>query len=131
MKDRVVVVEDDELIRDSLLEVLEDNGYEAIGASDGQEALDKLAKLDAPPCLIVLDLMMPGMDGFQFLERFRQLPTCRRVPVIVWTGKDLTAHDQSLLREAVQAVVPKSRRGAASVLEEIERFVPLGAGGKR
>jgi CheY-like chemotaxis protein len=83
MRDRVVVVEDDELIRDSLLEVLEDHGYEAIGASDGREALDKLAALDGPPCLIVLDLMMPGMDGREFRRLQLEDPALKSIPVVV------------------------------------------------
>lgn len=83
MKDRVVVVEDDELIRDSLLEVLEDNGYEPIGACDGREALDKLSMLDGPPCLIVLDLMMPGMDGREFRRLQLEDPRFRDIPVVV------------------------------------------------
>ena len=83
MKDRVVIVEDDELIRESLLEVLEDHGYEAIGAGDGREALDKLASLDGPPCLIVLDLMMPGMDGREFRKRQLADPALKSIPVIV------------------------------------------------
>ena len=83
MKERVVVVEDDELIRESLLEVLEENGYEAIGAGDGREALDKLAALDAPPCLIVLDLMMPGMDGREFRKHQLEDPAIASIPVVV------------------------------------------------
>ena len=83
MRDRVVVVEDDELIRESLIEVLDDHGYEAIGAADGQEALDKLAQLPAPPCLIVLDLMMPGMDGREFRRIQRADPKLNQIPVVV------------------------------------------------
>jgi CheY-like chemotaxis protein len=83
MKERVVIVEDDELIRDSLLEVLEDAGYEAIGAGDGREALDKLAALDRPPCLIVLDLMMPGMDGREFRRQQLTDPAIKDIPVVV------------------------------------------------
>src|SRR5687768_937407 len=83
MKDRVVVVEDDELIRESLLEVLDDNGYEAIGAADGQEALEKLAALPELPCLIVLDLMMPGMDGREFRRLQLEDPKLKEIPVVV------------------------------------------------
>lgn len=83
MRDRIVVVEDDELIRESLLEVLADNGYEAIGAGDGREALDKLAELDAPPCLIILDLMMPVMDGHEFRRHQLRDPVIQSVPVVV------------------------------------------------
>ena len=78
-----MIVEDDELIRESLLEVLTDHGYEAIGASDGREALDKLSALDAPPCLIVLDLMMPGMDGREFRKLQLEDPKLSRIPVVV------------------------------------------------
>ena len=61
---RIFVVEDEEMIRESLVEFLDENGYEAVGASDGRDALEKLgASSDAPPCLILLDLMMPVMDG--------------------------------------------------------------------
>lgn len=83
MSDRVVIVEDDELIRESLLEVLADHGYEAIGAGDGREALDKLATLDPLPCLIVLDLMMPGMDGREFRRIQREDPVLKEIPVVV------------------------------------------------
>ena len=83
MKDLVVVVEDDELIRDSLLEILEEHGYGAVGAADGREALDKLAKLDSPPCLIVLDLMMPIMDGREFRRRQLEDPALKQIPVVI------------------------------------------------
>jgi CheY-like chemotaxis protein len=83
MKDTVIVVEDDELIRESLLEVLEDNGYVAVGAGDGREALEKLASLDRLPCLIVLDLMMPGMDGREFRRLQLEHPTLKQIPVVV------------------------------------------------
>jgi CheY-like chemotaxis protein len=83
MKDRILVVEDDELIRESLVEVLGDNGYEVIGAADGQEALDQLDQLPDPPCLIVLDLMMPVMDGREFRRIQREDPRHRDIPVVV------------------------------------------------
>ena len=83
MRERVVIVEDDDLIRESLLEVLADNGYEAIGACDGRDALEKLSALDAPPCLIVLDLMMPGMDGREFRRVQLADPALSTIPVVV------------------------------------------------
>lgn len=83
MSDCVFVVEDDELIRQSLIEVLGDNGYEAVGAADGREALEKLSALDKQPCLIVLDLMMPNMDGREFRKVQLQDPKLKQIPVIV------------------------------------------------
>ena len=65
---RIFVVEDEEMIRDSLVEFLDEHGYEAVGAAHGRDALDKLAASDLLPCLILLDLMMPGMDGSTFLQ---------------------------------------------------------------
>ena len=68
---RILVVDDEEMIRDSLIEYLDENGYRAIGAVDGRDALTKLAAVDRRPCVILLDLMMPVMDGQTF--RAKQL----------------------------------------------------------
>jgi CheY-like chemotaxis protein len=80
---RVLVVEDDDLIRESLVEYLADQGYEAVGAENGQDALDKLEANDPPPCLIVLDLMMPVMDGPTFREEQLRNPRLSDIPVVV------------------------------------------------
>jgi len=56
---------------------------------------------------VVLDLIMPHLDGFEFLDRFRRTDAGQRTPVIIWTVKDLTTHDQARLRETAQAVVMK------------------------
>ena len=65
---RVLVVEDDLEIRESLMDVLEDAGFEAVGAGNGLEALDQLRGPGPQPCLIFLDLMMPRMDGRAFRQ---------------------------------------------------------------
>jgi two-component system chemotaxis response regulator CheY len=75
------VVDDDEAIRDLLDDVLELEGYESRCAADGEAALEAAA--DWTPDLIVLDLMMPKMDGWQFREAQRALPHLRDVPVVV------------------------------------------------
>ena len=75
-----------------------------------------------PPLAVVLDLQMPEMDGFAFLECFRKLPSCRQTPVIVWTVKDLTHDDLDRLRSSVQGVIGKGQSGSASVVEELRRF---------
>ena len=84
---RVFVVEDEEMIRESIVEFLDENGYTAVGASDGRDALEKLgASPDGPPCLILLDLMMPVMDGRTFRERQLQSPQLAAIPVIVFSA---------------------------------------------
>ena len=79
----VLVVDDDRDIRDSLVEVLQDQGYHAIGAGNGREALDALRTSAEMPCLILLDLMMPVMDGREFREEQLKNPAWTSIPVIV------------------------------------------------
>jgi CheY-like chemotaxis protein len=80
---RVLVVDDEEMIRESLVEFLDENGYQAIGAVHGGDALEKLKTLDPPPCVILLDLMMPVVDGAAFRERQLGDPMLSDIPVIV------------------------------------------------
>jgi len=80
---QIVVVEDDEEIREVLLEVLEEHGYRAVGAVHGRDALDKLRMLSLPPSLILLDLMMPVMDGKAFRQEQLQTAGISAIPVVV------------------------------------------------
>jgi len=79
----VMIVDDDDDIRESLIGCLESEGYLPISASDGKQALKLLASLDSPPCLIVLDLMMPVMDGRGFREEQLRHPALARIPVVL------------------------------------------------
>ena len=79
----IMVVEDDETIRDSLIEYLGDKGYQTKGAADGKQALDALASDPVAPCLIVLDLMMPVMDGWTFRAEQMRDPHLAQIPVVV------------------------------------------------
>jgi CheY-like chemotaxis protein len=79
---RVVIVDDDHDLRQTLSEILNDEGYAVETAVNGREALDLLRRQGAPPVL-VLDLMMPVMDGWQLLDQLRQDETLARIPVII------------------------------------------------
>jgi CheY-like chemotaxis protein len=79
----VLVIEDDVDIRESLMDFLEDHGYQPVGAVHGQEALQKLGGADLRPCLIILDLMMPVMDGRTFREQQLQRPGLSEIPVLI------------------------------------------------
>lgn len=79
----VLIVDDDEDIRESLIGFLESEGYRPIAASDGQQALELLSRLESPPRLIVLDLMMPVMDGRGFREEQLRRPALAGIPVIL------------------------------------------------
>ena len=79
---QVLVVEDDRDIRESVMDFLQDHGYEPFGASNGQEALEKL-RADLQPCLIILDLMMPVMDGRTFRQEQLRASELSAIPVVV------------------------------------------------
>ena len=83
---KVMVVEDDSEIREALLEILEENGCDAVGAVNGERALAYLRSTDSLPCLILLDLMMPVMDGHEFRQCQHEDATLARIPVIVMTA---------------------------------------------
>jgi len=88
------------MIRDSIVEFLDENGYDAVGACDGRDALDKLSASDAPPCLILLDLMMPIMDGQSFREEQLQTPALASIPVVVFSAYRDVAKTASAMNAA-------------------------------
>jgi CheY-like chemotaxis protein len=83
---RILLVEDDRDIRESLIDALEDSGYEVIPALDGLDALDRLRSGDALPGLILLDLMMPRMNGGELREEMEKDPRLSAIPVVVVTA---------------------------------------------
>ena len=80
------MVDDDADIRDSLREVLEDEGYEVACVGNGREALDHLKAASPRPCVILLDLMMPVMDGWQFRKEQKLHPEIADIPLVVITA---------------------------------------------
>jgi CheY-like chemotaxis protein len=90
----VMVVEDDRDVREALVEALADHEYDVLEASNGEEALSRLRAAARKPCVILLDIMMPVMDGWQFREAQQRAPDVAEIPVVV-----LSAHAN--LRDAV------------------------------
>ena len=101
---KILIVDDDANTRDILGRALKDSGYEPFLAKDGKEGLDNLKK---NPALIVLDLEMPRMDGFEFLENFVDMDFEKRPNVLVYSGKDLSEVQEDLLRKNVAGLVKK------------------------
>jgi signal transduction histidine kinase/DNA-binding response OmpR family regulator len=110
----VLVVDDDEAIREMLRRTFTREGWNVIEAENGRIGLERLA--NTQPELVLLDLMMPEMDGFQFLEELRKSETNRRLPVIVLTAKTLTTEDRLRLNGSVEKVLQKG----ALTLQELE-----------
>lgn len=81
----ILVVDDEMIICELLTDVLTEEGYQVVTAANGQEALDYLRQ-NSPPCLILLDMMMPVMDGPAFRSRQRSDPALTEIPVIVMTA---------------------------------------------
>lgn len=84
---RILVVEDDADIREATVDLLVDHGFDAVGAANGREALDRLRSDVDLPCLILLDLMMPVMDGRTFREEQQRNPALAPIPVIVLSAR--------------------------------------------
>jgi CheY-like chemotaxis protein len=81
----VLLVEDEEDLRDGMRDALEFNGYTVVAAENGQVALDQIARIDHV-CLVLLDLLMPSMNGWDFFAKLRSLPAYAAVPVVVHTS---------------------------------------------
>jgi CheY-like chemotaxis protein len=93
----VLVVEDDPDIRATICEALEDNGYATVGAGNGVEALEYLRTAPDRPCLILLDLMMPVMDGHTFRTEQRSDAALAGIPVVVISAyRDVEKHANEL-----------------------------------
>jgi CheY-like chemotaxis protein len=87
----VLVVDDDPDIRETLSELLDANGYEVLEAENGQIALDVLKSTPRFPCVVLLDLSMPVLDGREFLRRRASDPILRSIPVVVVSGSNQPA----------------------------------------
>src|SRR5205807_1053727 len=102
---RVLVVDDDAEARTMLAKILNEERAEVVLATGGDEAMSLIAQ--APPDLVLLDLMMPGMSGFEMVARLRAQPAGASIPVMIVSAKELTAEDVLTLNGHVQRFVAK------------------------
>jgi adenylate cyclase len=114
-----LLVDDDEVVRRGVRQALEPIGWRVTEAGDGQEAVASLAS--ARPDVIILDLMMPKMDGFEFMDELRGRSDCQEIPVVVITAKDLTDEDRDRLNGGVERIIQKSDRD--EMLRQLSREV--------
>ncbi|MGD8726542.1 MAG: response regulator [Gemmatimonadales bacterium] len=117
----VLLVEDDEPTRGVMRRVLEQEGWTVTEAPNGRVGLERLAA-DRPQ-LVLLDLMMPEMDGFEFLEAIRADSDHHSIPVVVVTAKELTEDDRHRLNGGVEKIVAKSVQDPDALLAQIRRLV--------
>ena len=118
---RVLIIDDEEDIRQVFGELLEQDGWEVAEAANGREGLARVA--EKIPQLILLDLTMPEMDGFEFLERLRLEEGCREISVVVITGKPLGNEEILRLQQHVEQVLQKGAYERDDLLEQIRGLV--------
>ncbi len=118
---RVLVVEDDTDIRLMLVRMLQKQGWVVDEAEHGLAALDVLEQQQ--PDLILLDLMMPEMDGFTFINEVRLVPAWQHIPVIVVTAMELTQEDRQRLNGQVARILQKGASSSDELLNEVRDLV--------
>ncbi|HEX6111770.1 MAG TPA: response regulator [Geminicoccaceae bacterium] len=118
---QILVVDDDWKSRDMLRRTLVKEGWTVAEASNGREAMSLLER--SRPALVLLDLMMPEMDGFELLERMRRNEGWREIPVVVVTAKDLTRAEVDQLNGRVVKILQKGAYQRSELLTEIHDMV--------
>ncbi len=117
----ILVVEDDKDTRELIARTLEKEGWDVTQAVNGLIALDRLEEVQ--PDLILLDLMMPEMDGFQFVAEIQKQPLYQSIPVVVVTAKDVTSAERERLDGYVETVLQKSSNTREELLRTITNLV--------
>ena len=120
-KNEALVVEDDSASREVLSRLLESDGWKVAQAANGREGLNLLEH--NTPGVILLDLMMPEMDGFEFIRQLQTRDDWKLIPVIVVTAKDLTSEERGVLNGHVSRILQKGDYGREELLEEVGRLV--------
>ena len=118
---RVLVVEDDLATREIIRRIIERENWILDEAENGIIGLQQVSQ--NPPDLILLDLMMPEMDGFEFIEHLRQNPDWKSIPTVVLTAKELTAQDRQRLSGSVESIIQKGSYSREELLKEVRNLI--------
>ena len=120
----VLVIDDDAEIRGALVGALEDEGYRAMSAANGLEALEVLRILPTPPSVILLELMMPVMDGWQFCAELQRDPLLSKIPVVVVSAHGNVMEEASKVSASAYLKKPFLLK---ELLDMVGRFCSNGA----
>lgn len=115
----VMVVDDSEIDRNQTSQIIMSEGMKVTTAEDGKRCLALLE--ESMPDVLVLDLVMPGLNGFDVLDRIRSKPETNKLPVIIVTAKDLSYEEKQRLNDHVSSVLLKSETSAAQLIEKIKK----------
>ena len=117
----ILVVEDNSLQRKLICRELQSGGWQVVEAEHGLEALARLR--DRTVDIILLDLEMPEMDGFEFVEAIQKDLSWREIPIVVLTGKDLSSADRLRLNGYVENIVTKDDHGLQGAIKNIQKVL--------
>jgi CheY-like chemotaxis protein len=117
----ILIVDDEETVRRLVVETLRGNGFELREAADGEEALAEIAS--RAPDALILDLVMPGLDGFAVLERLQDDPEKRLLPVIVLTARRLSVEERQLLSSRTVSLLEKSAYSPSDLRQIVARAI--------
>src|SRR5262245_1281100 len=123
---RLLVVDDDVQIVDLVRQFLEGEPYEVVAAADGQEALEAI--FQQRPDILLLDLLMPRLDGFAVIEHLRQDAQYHQLPIIVLTAKTLTSAEYARLEQSVRTVIQKQGWERDTLMQELWGILPTSRG---
>ncbi|MDQ6423111.1 response regulator [Paenibacillus sp. LHD-117] len=122
----VLVIEDDALTSDMMTKLLRKEGFRVMQAGNGNLALDCVRR--EAPSLILLDLMMPEMDGFEFVKVLREHEEWRTIPVVIVTAKTITEEDRDRLSGYAKNIVSKGQLNREELVQEIHQLIALSSG---
>jgi CheY-like chemotaxis protein len=117
----LLVVEDDEVQRQSIVELIGNGDVKITAVPTGQEALDALESQHFD-CM-VLDLLLPDIGGLEVIQRIKKQPTLRSLPIVVYTGKDLSRKEETQLKRLSQTVILKDVKSPERLLDETALFL--------
>jgi CheY-like chemotaxis protein len=120
----VLLVDDDLDLREAAAEALEDAGYRVVRADDGRRALDEMTRGGLRPDLILLDMMMPNLDGWGFRVAQRQVPAIAGIPVVALTAYALTDDERDQLDAAAILRKPVALEELMQAVESASRSTP-------
>jgi CheY-like chemotaxis protein len=109
--------------------MLEPEGFTVVEAANGRIALERLR--DVSPSVVLLDLMMPEMDGFEFVAEFRGHEAWRAIPIVVVTAKDLSQEDRQRLNGHVERILQKGAHGRDRLLADVRDLVAASVARRR
>jgi DNA-binding response OmpR family regulator len=117
----VLIVEDDTATREFISELLKGQGYTIVIAADGEQARARIA--DSLPALVILDLQLPKVSGFDLLAEWRATPRTADLPVFVLTSKDLTREEEKYLRAHAESLLRKQESWEGSLIKQLQRVL--------